>query len=153
MRRSLALAAAIAAIAVVLAAPRAEAALTAPNTWLSRINAYRAASGRTRLVQDHQASDVAQRWTNVMAATRALTHNPAYKQQVSTSWFRIGENIGSGRSEAVIFTAFTSSTGHRANMLRPEYNRVGIGQVVASGRLWTTHIFIATAQPTVAPAA
>lgn len=153
MRRALALATATAAAAVVLAAPRAEAAVTAPNTWLSRINAYRVASGRTRLAEDHQASAVAQRWTNVMASTRTLAHNPGYKQQVSTSWFRIGENIGQGRSEAVIFTAFTSSAGHRANLLRPEYNRVGIGQVAANGRVWTTHIFIATSQPTVAPAA
>ena len=47
-------------------------------------------------------------------------------------------------SEPTLFQTFTSSPAHRANLLRPELNRVGIGQTVVNGRLWTTHIFVAT---------
>jgi len=153
MRRLLALLAPAlicAALLTGLGAARAEAA---PGTWLSRINGFRAANGQVRLAEDYQASQVAQAWTQRMVTYNTLSHNPSYGTQVTTPWFRIGENVGYGGSEATLFQAFLNSPGHRANLLRPEYNRVGIGQVAANGRLWTTHVFIATRMATVAPAA
>lgn len=143
-RRLLTLLATAAVCAVLLTGVGTGSAVAAPGTWLSRINSYRAANGRRQLVEDYQASVVAQRWTSVMASTNRLAHNPLYKTQVTTPWFAIGENVGVGPSEATLFSAFVASPGHRANVLRPEFNRVGIGQVVANGRLWTTHVFIAT---------
>ena len=142
-----------AAIVIIMGVLGAGSASAAPRSWLNRINGYRAANGRIRLAEDYQASQVAQRWTQQMASTNRLAHNPSYSSQVTTSWYRIGENVGYGGSEATVFQAFVNSTGHRANLLRPEYNRVGIGQVIVNGRLWTTHIFIATHTYTVAPAA
>ena len=153
MRRTIALIAAAAFTALLLTALNTGSANAAPGTWLSRINNYRAANGRIRLAEDYQASQVAQQWTQQMASTNRLAHNPSYSSQVTTSWYRIGENVGYGGSEATVFQAFVNSSGHRANLLRPEYNRVGIGQVVANGRLWTTHIFLATRTATIAPAA
>lgn len=127
-----------------LAGVGAGSAVAAPGTWLSRINAYRASSGVAPLREDLQASHVAQRWTQQMALTGRLAHNPYYKVQVTTPWYRIGENVGAGRSEATLFSMMVASPAHTANMLRPEFNRVGIGQVVRNGRVWTTHIFLAT---------
>ena len=152
-RRLLAMLATSAVSVVLLTGLSTGTAHAAPGTWLSRINSYRAANGQIRLAEDYQASQVAQRWTQQMAASNTLAHNPNYKTQVTTSWYRIGENVGYGGSEATLFQAFVSSPGHRANLLRPEYNRVGIGQVIVNGRLWTTHVFIATRVATVAPAA
>ena len=108
------------------------------------MNSYRAAYGRPRLVEDHQASRVAQQWTQRMATTGVLAHNPRYTTQVTTSRYRIAENVGYGSTEATLFRTFTGSPIHRANILQPEFNRVGIGQAVMNGRLWTTHIFLAT---------
>lgn len=48
------------------------------------MNSYRAAYGRPRLVEDHQASRVAQQWTQRMATTGVLAHNPRYTTQVTT---------------------------------------------------------------------
>ena len=152
-RRLHALVATAAAMAVLLTIVNAGSAAAAPGTWLSRINAYRAANGRNRLAEDLQASMVAQTWTRQMAATGRVSHNPLYRTQVTTPWYRIGENIGYGSSEATLFQTFVRSPEHQANMLRPEFNRVGIGQVVVNGRLWTTQIFLATRLPTVAPRA
>jgi uncharacterized protein YkwD len=132
------------ASSLILSGLAAGSAVAAPGTWLTRINDLRAANGRARLVEDPQATAVAQRWSQYLAATKVLAHNPAYKVQVSTPWYRIAENVGTGRSEATVFQTFVASTGHRQNMLRPEHNRVGIGHVVAGGRVWTTHIFLAT---------
>jgi uncharacterized protein YkwD len=153
MRRFLALLAAAAVTAVLLTALGASPTVAAPGTWLSRINSYRAANGRVRLAEDYQASQVAQRWTKQMAASNTLGHNPSYKTQVTTPWYFIGENVGYGGSEATVFQAFVNSPGHQANLLRAEYNRVGIGQAYVNGRMWTTHVFIATRLATVAPAA
>ena len=153
MRRLLSLLAAAAVMATLLTALNVGSASAAPGTWLSRINNYRAANGRIRLAEDYQASQVAQRWTQQMAAANRLSHNPNYTTQVTTPWYRIGENVGYGGNEATLFQAFVNSTGHRTNLLRPEFNRVGIGQVVVNGRVWTTHIFLATRAATVAPAA
>jgi uncharacterized protein YkwD len=144
MRRLLSLLAAAAVMATLLVALNVGSASAAPGTWLSRINSYRAANGRIRLAEDYQASQVAQRWTQQMASTNRLGHNPSYTTQVTTPWYRIGENVGYGGSESTLFQAFVSSTGHRTNLLRPEFNRVGIGQVIVNGRVWTTHIFLAT---------
>lgn len=153
MRRLLTLLAALAFTTILTGAVGARPASAAPGTWLTRINNFRASNGVVRLAEDLQASQVAQQWTQKMASSNTLAHNPNYKTQVTTSWFRIGENVGYGSSEATLFQAFLNSPGHRANLLRPEYNRVGIGQVILNGRTWTTHIFIATTTPTVAPKA
>ncbi len=153
MRRLLALLATAVVGSLLLAGFSAGSANAAPGTWLTRINDFRAANGRIRLAEDVQASQVAQSWTQKMAASGTLSHNPSYKTQVTTSWYSIGENVGYGGSEATLFQAFLNSSGHRANLLKPEYNRVGIGQVILDGRVWTTHVFIATRTATVAPAA
>ncbi len=145
--------AATAFTAILIGAVGARPATAAPGTWLTRINDVRAANGVVRLAEDYQASQVAQSWTQQMASTNVLSHNPNYRTQVTTSWFRIGENVGNGGSEATLFQAVLNSPGHRANLLRPEYNRVGIGQVILNGRTWTTHVFIATTTLTVAPSA
>ena len=153
MRRLSILFAAAVVSAVLLTGLTAGSAQAAPGTWLTRINSFRAANGQVRLAEDLQASGVAQQWTQQMASTNTLSHNPNYSTQVTTPWYRIGENVGAGSSEAIVFQAFLNSPGHRANLLRPEFNRVGIGQVIANGRVWTTHVFIATRLATVAPAA
>ncbi len=153
MRRFLAVLATASLMALLLGAVNTGSAAAAPGTWLSRINAYRAANGRSRVVEDYQASRVAQSWTLQMAATRKLAHNPGYRALLTTPSYRTGENIGYSSSEAALFTLFLNSPAHRANMLRPEFNRVGIGQVVANGRVWTTHIFLATRAATFVRAA
>ena len=150
-RRFLALLVTAAVTAMLLSAVNAGSAAAAPGVWLRRINNFRAANGRVRLAEDYQASRVAQRWTLQMAATRRLAHNPLYRTQMTTPSFRAAENVGYAGSETVLFRNFLNSPIHRANMLRPEFNRVGIGQVVVNGRTWTTHDFLATRLPTVAP--
>ena len=96
LRRVVALLAAAAVVALLLTVVGAGSATAAPGTWLSRINSYRADYGRARLVEDYQASRVAQRWTQHMAATGVLAHNPLSRTQVTASWYRIAENVGYG---------------------------------------------------------
>ena len=143
-RRCLALVAAVAMVAsLLLAAAGASPAVAAPGTWLSRINAYRASNGLRPLAEDPVTGAVAQGWTQRMASTGVLAHNPLLTAQVTTPWSRIGENVGEGQSEDSLFRAFVASSSHRAHLLG-NFNAVGIGQVVSGGRLWTTHVFLLT---------
>jgi len=144
MRRTLALLAAAGVTALLLVAVGStSSAVAAPGTWLSRINTYRAQNGLVPLAEDPVTSLVAQTWTQTMAATNTLAHNPLLGQQVTTPWTRLGENVGYGGDEASLFQAFLNSPGHRANILGA-YNAIGIGQAYANGQLWTTHVFLFT---------
>jgi hypothetical protein len=143
MRRPLALIAALAvAAALLLSVSHAPPAAAAPGTWLSRINGYRASNGLGPVTEDAGLNAVAQAWTTTMSVT-GLSHNPLLSQQLTVPWTRFGENVGYGLDEASVFQAFINSPGHRANLLGG-FNGVGIGHVVSGGRVWTTHVFVAT---------
>lgn len=59
-------------------------------------------------------------------------------------WY-FGENVGvvRGGDGALrrIFDAFMDSAPHRANILNPEFRRVGIGVAVSDGLVWVTLVF------------
>ena len=58
-----------------------------------------------------------------------------------TGWSVAGENVGVGPSLEELQAAFMRSAPHRANVLRPEYQRVGIGVVESGDVLWITLVF------------
>lgn len=116
-----------------------------------RINAERRAAGLGELQVDAELQRVARAWTDVMAREDRLYHNPSLSSQVRRDWRLLGENVGwTQRSDATtselvdrVHRAFMDSPGHRANVLRAEYNWVGVGvRVAASGKLWTTVNFM-----------
>lgn len=118
---------------------------------VDRINAERRSAGLGTLRVDTELQRVSRSWTDVMAREDRLYHNPDLATQVQRDWRRLGENVGwrqrSGASTAVlvdeVHEAFMASTGHRANVLRPEFGWVGVGvKVTAAGRLWTTVTFM-----------
>jgi uncharacterized protein YkwD len=109
-------------------------------------NADRAANGRAALSYDAAASSVARAWSQEMAASRSLRHNPNLAAQVgsrvTSAWTRIGENVGVGYDIPSLERAFMNSPGHRANILGA-YNRVGVGTARSSdNRLWVTVVFV-----------
>lgn len=52
-----------------------------------------------------------------------------------------GENVGAAGSLTRARTLWMQSAGHRANILRARYRRIGIGVRQARGLLWVTTIF------------
>lgn len=141
---------AVAAGAFVATAPAASAAPA--DDWLAQINQVRSSRGVAPLTIDPQASQVAEAWTDRMAGSGTLAHNPSYASQITTQWRSVGENVGYGGSITTVMNAFVGSSGHLANLVNPAYNRVGVGQTVVNGRMWTTHDFVnAVAGPYVTP--
>lgn len=109
-------------------------------------NSDRAANGLGPLSYDAAASSVARTWSQQMAASGVLAHNPALTtqvtNQVTASWTRLGENVGYASSVVSVENAFMGSSGHRANILGA-FNRVGVGTARSgNGTLWVTVVFI-----------
>jgi peptidoglycan hydrolase-like protein with peptidoglycan-binding domain len=120
----------------------APASATGPNTSsiLSAVNSARASAGRHSLSLWSDLSAVAYRWSQHMAATGTLAHNPGLTSQVS-NWRWVGENVGYGPSVSQVHVAFMASAGHKANILDRDYTEVGVGAVWANGRLWIAEVF------------
>jgi Cysteine-rich secretory protein family len=120
----------------------APASASGPNTSsiLSAVNSSRANAGRRPLSLRSDLSAVAYRWSQHMASTGTLAHNPSLTRQV-THWRWVGENVGYGPDWRSVETAFMNSPGHRSNILDRDYTQIGIGVVVKNGRVWVTQVF------------
>lgn len=120
----------------------APASASGPNTssLLSAINSARANAGRRPLSLQSDLSAVAYRWSQHMASTGTLAHNPSLTRQVS-HWRWVGENVGYGPSWSAIEVAFMNSPGHRSNILDRDYSQIGLGIVERNGRVWITQVF------------
>lgn len=152
--------AALTAAALVTVAPSPAGAATGPEyELLAATNASRAAAGVAPLKLSSAVSDrVARPWSWEMQHSSTLKHNPGYGAQLSViaPWSGAAENVGYAWSVAQMHNAFLGSAGHRANLMNPAYNYVGIGIVADGiGRLWFTLNFLKTtaALPVDTPAA
>ena len=110
--------------------------------FLSLLNTLRGTLGLSTLAVDSQASSVARTWSQKMASTGTLAHNPNLSTQIS-SWSKLGENVGTGSTVVGIFNALVASPPHFRNMSDGGFTMIGIGTALdGSGRLWTTHVFL-----------
>ena len=113
--------------------------------FLALINRDRTAAGLTALVFDTKLAGTSRSWSQTMAGRDAISHDPnlgGVATQVDPSWRMVGENVGVGYSVGSLHNAFMNSPGHRANVMAPAYNRVGIGVVHSGGKIWVTIRFL-----------
>ncbi|MDQ2650775.1 MAG: CAP domain-containing protein [Actinomycetota bacterium] len=122
-----------------VAAPRASLA-----GFLQSINNLRASLGLGGLRSSSHLNDVAQRWTERMAAAGSISHNPNLAGDVGNDgWRLLGENVGVGWDVLGLMKAFIASPGHYANLIESKFDFVGLGEVLLpDGRLFTTHVFM-----------
>lgn len=141
----------VAALALIAGTASASPWADADQRLVSKINAERAAAGKSALRVDAELQRVARDWSAVMASQDRLYHNPNLGSQVQRDWRLLGENVGwsqwSGASESTlvdrIHTMFMGSAKHRENVLRSEYNWVGVGiRVTSTGKMWATVTFM-----------
>ena len=148
-----------AVLALAVTAPSAVAAtgggsLEAAELEVVRLhNQARAAVGLAPLdVHVHLHVD-ARRWSSEMADRRRLVHQtPAngatsYAQTscavADPQWRSCAENIAAGQTSAsAVHAAWMASSGHRANILDPAVNRIGIGVWSDGQTLWWTARFM-----------
>jgi len=118
------------------------------------INAQRAAAGLPPLQLDpdlvmvarERSSDMAQRgYFSHVSPTGETFSSLMQSQGVSCSW--CGENIAYNNNSddqtvAVVLSSWMASPGHRDNILRPSFDRVGVGVALGgSGMKYYTAVF------------
>ena len=118
---------------------------------LARVNAARAAAGVAPLTLNASLNGAAQNYAALMAATGCFAHDcppePNFARRAEaagyTGWRTLGENIAYGqRSVDEVHNAWMSSSGHRANILNPDFREFGAGLAYnASGRAYWVEEF------------
>src|SRR5688572_28202786 len=104
--------------------------------FLMLLNRARTGAGLAALVADPELAPTSRSWSLNMANRDTLYHDPnlgAVATQVDPNWRSVGENVGVGYDVQGLHNAFWNSPGHKANMMKPGYNRVGIGVVHSGG--------------------
>lgn len=110
------------------APPQSDLAI-ARNRIVADTNAARAEAGLPPLAQYSAINNVAQNWSDRMAATGDFSHNPSYADQMPAGWRRAAENIAYGYTVTGVVPAWMNSTGHRANILG-DFTHIGVGVTV-----------------------
>ncbi|MGW7603414.1 CAP domain-containing protein [Streptomyces antimycoticus] len=110
-------------------------------------NAERAAARLAPLAPDPRLTAAAQEHSDDMVArdfyshTGPEGHQPWDRARAAGATHRgIGENIACGqRSPAEVLRGWMNSPGHRANILKPDFTHIGVGQATGSraGTYWT----------------
>ena len=109
-------------------------------TFVSLINASRAASGMGALVMDPSLSDIARGHSSQMATAGNIFHTADLAHATPGGWQTLGENVGMGPRVDTLHEAFMQSPGHRANVLGA-YDKVGIGIVYGGDTIFVTELF------------
>jgi uncharacterized protein YkwD len=127
-------AALIAALLGILLIPAAVAAPKASKelTLLQAVNATRQAHGLRPLRLDPRLQRAARSWSGTLLRSNAFTHGDfASRMQSLGIQGLAGENLawgsGSYATAGTVVAMWLASPGHRANLLKPSYRRIGIG--------------------------
>lgn len=101
---------------------------------LALVNRERAANGLEPLAADPELTEVARRHSADMFARGYFSHNtpenkdPFDRIRESNVQFKTaGENLALAPTLSIAHNGLMNSPGHRANILRPQFGRVGIG--------------------------
>ncbi|PRY68890.1 putative cell wall binding repeat protein [Glaciihabitans tibetensis] len=118
----------------------------------SLVNSERAAVGAASLVRDAQMDAAAQEWANTQASQRQMMHSTTQwrSARIPANWTIQGENVAAGYPTAErVMSGWMGSTGHRENILRKSFTRIGVGYS-ADGNYWV-QIFAGYASNPAAP--
>lgn len=109
------------------------------NEVIALINQIRASYGLSTLTTSQALQDAAQvratEISTVFSHTRPNGSTPdTVLTQYGISYGYRGENIAAGQpTPAVVVDSWMNSAGHRANILKPEYNHIGVGCYMTTG--------------------
>lgn len=95
---------------------------------------------------------IAERWSKRMSEINNMVHSssdPNYyfsneiPKKCGGAWSIAGENVATGYSSPeAVMNAWMASPGHKANILRSSFTKIGVGAYRdANGRYWWTQVF------------
>lgn len=118
----------------------------AESQMIALVNEERAAVGLAPLTLDPRLVPVARRHSEEMFRLRYFGHQSPVRgspfdriDAAGIRYSRAGENLAYAQSVTIAHRGLMASEGHRANILRPEFARIGIGVMSAGpyGRMFT----------------
>ena len=134
MRKALLVAAALVSLAVPSAAGAAGLS-SSEASLLKEINRVRVSYGLHTLAADTKLARAARAHTNEMAVSNVFEHGAFRTRMVrfSVDGPFVGENlawgVGAYGTPKGIVRAWLASPAHRANLLRPGFRRIGLGEL------------------------
>lgn len=114
------------------------------NYMFDAINDARADAGVAAVGFDTGIQYIAVDWSDDMAGTQTLAHNPHYAQEMAQvrSYSYAAENVGRSTDLEILFQAFMDSPGHRRNIEAAAFSWVTVGCVIEDGgQIWVTQNF------------
>jgi uncharacterized protein YkwD len=115
--------------------------------FTTAVNAARAEAGVAALATDPALVSLAQAHSARMEAAGTIFHNTDLPAMVPSDWQSVGENVGMGGGCDGIAQAFLRSPEHRANILDPAYNHLGVGVAIGhDGTVYVTEDFLGLPQ-------
>lgn len=121
---------------------------TAERELVRLINQSRAEQGLPAMIVDQRLTEAARKHTLRMVQHRELKHQYSDEQPLQIRYSdenlrsdKQGENIALDLDPASAHKALMHSPGHRANILNPDYNAVGVGIVGTGHELYITEDF------------
>ncbi len=111
-------------------------------------NQERAKVNAPPLIWDNRLAIAARLHSDEMAKQKNLTHQlpdeAKFTERLSLQGARFSaaaENVGFGDDAETLQSGWMHSPGHRANLLNPRYNQMGVGIVRGGNQLWATEDF------------
>ena len=116
---------------------------------LENLNHERVKNGLGPLEWNEQVAAAARAHTRLLAENANLSHQfpgeASLPERIGATGVRFtvaAENVARAEWLEDVHPALMGSSGHRANMLSPRYNAVGIGVIEEKGRIFVTQDFI-----------
>ena len=144
--RLICLALAAAAMAIAVGVPLgARARSVNDGTVLAMVSAARSGARMGALYSAPVLDAIARRQSERMRSAGRIFHNTRLTDDLNgarVGWTVAGENVGVGPSVADVERAFMASPSHRANILKREYDAIGVyAAATADGRVYVTQVF------------
>ena len=124
---------------------------TAEQKIFELLNQARTQRGLPALEANAQLQEAARAHSQLMASRQKLSHKfggeAVLRDRLAGTGLHFdndGENVGLNQSAEGAHQGFMHSPPHRANILNPDYNAVGIAVVARGGNLWVTEDFART---------
>lgn len=115
------------------------------------LNQARLQRGLPALEANAQLQEAARAHSQLMASRQKLSHQfrgeEVARDRLAATGLHFdsdGENVGLHQTAEGAHQGFMHSPPHRANILNPDYNTVGIGVVARGGNIWVTEDFART---------
>jgi uncharacterized protein YkwD len=135
-------------LALSSSAGAASATVDAERELVRLMNQERAQRGAPPLEMDDRLSEAARTHSQEMAQRQKLSHRFPHEEKLQERLARTGvsfdavaENVAHSSSPSSAHIELMNSPGHRANILNPKYNAVGVGVVERGDHLYITQAF------------